>query len=245
MNNVLYLVRKRGVPALAYPAADVSILWPCTLKIMYVELCAQFAVSLESDVSIQSVDDKQLVSLRFDGHNLVPGKGALGPVNIMLTAAMVDHVARRGRPQVNTLSVVLKTPCAVWHPRTLSAEASSVDNLSRELSILARTTEVRIVFDSNWLGKNVSQLYSVVEGFRQYAGIPVGPSSKLAQSHQQATWSIYKLDKRAVPSVEDDPAAAPPPIEDAQHDAPPPYVQISSKRSRNGKSRGLTARGFH
>jgi hypothetical protein len=64
---------------------------------LYVQLGAQFTVSLESDVSIHGVDDKQLVALRFEVKNLVPGKGSLGRlVNIVLTAAMISRLARLG-----------------------------------------------------------------------------------------------------------------------------------------------------
>jgi len=241
MNNVLHLVHKHGVPALAHPASDVSRLWPCTLKILYVERGAQFTVSLESDVSIQGVDDKQPVALRFEGHNLVPGKGSLGPVNIVLTATMISRLARQGRPRVYVLSLVLKTPGAVWHPRTLRDRASSIDNLFHELSALAGTTEVCIVFDSNWLGRNLSQLQSVVEGSQQFAGIPVVPSSKRVQSHQRAHWSVYEVAE----FVESETAAASSPVEDAQDDAPPEYAWVQSKRPRDSKSYRLASRGYH
>jgi hypothetical protein len=153
MKNVQYLVHKRGVPALAHPASDVSRVWPCTLKMPYVELGAQFTVSLESDILIQGVDDKQHVALRFEGHNLVPVKSSLGPVkghnlvpgkgsldqdNILLTPEMITRLARGGGNQVYVLSLVLKVPGAAWHPRTLSAGVSGIDNLPHELSALAR-----------------------------------------------------------------------------------------------------------
>jgi hypothetical protein len=61
---------------------------------LYVEQGAQFTVPLESDVSIQGVDDKQLVALRFEGQNLVPHKGSLGrPVNFVLTPATTSRLA--------------------------------------------------------------------------------------------------------------------------------------------------------
>jgi hypothetical protein len=109
MNNVFNLVRKSGVPALAYPASDVSHPWSCTLRMLYAEQGALFTVSLYSDVSIQGVDEKQPVALRFEGHNLVPGKGSLGPANIVLTDAMISRLARQGGNQVYVLSLVLKT----------------------------------------------------------------------------------------------------------------------------------------
>jgi hypothetical protein len=151
MNKVLHLVSKQGIPALAHPASDGSHPWSCILKILYVKLGAQFTVSLESDVSILGVDDKQPLTLRFEGENLVPSRGSLGPlVNyVVLTAAMENRLARRGTSQVYVLSLVLKTPGAVWLPRTLNAGASGIDNLPHELLDLVRTTEVCIVFDSH------------------------------------------------------------------------------------------------
>jgi hypothetical protein len=238
MNNVLYLVSNKGVPAFAHPASDVSRLWPCTLKMMYVKLGARFTVSLESDVSVQGIDGKQLVALRFEGQSLVPGKGSLGPlVNIVLTPAMTSRIARQGSAQVYKLSLVLKTPGTVWHPRTLSVGASGIDKLPCELSVLARTTEVCIAFDRHWLGHNLGQLQSAVEGTQQFAGIPVVPSSRFAQSHKRAPWSVHEVAK----SVESETAAAPPPIEDALDDAPPAYEQVLRKRSRHGKSCSLVS----
>jgi hypothetical protein len=96
MKDVQYLVDKRGVPAWAHPASDVSRLWPCTLKMLYVELGAQFTVSLESEVSIRGVDDQQHVALRIEGHNLVAGKGSLYPYNNVLTFEMISRCARGG-----------------------------------------------------------------------------------------------------------------------------------------------------
>jgi hypothetical protein len=100
---------------------------------------------------------------------------------------------------------------------------------------------VCIVFDSHWLGQNLGQLQSAVEGSQQLAGIAVVPSSKLAQFHQRALWSVYHVAK----SVESETAAAPLPIEDVQDDAPPTYAQVSRKRSRHSKSRSLVSRGYY
>jgi hypothetical protein len=226
-HTVSHLVRHQGVPALAYPVSDVSSLWPCTLKMMHVEQVARFVVSLESDVSLQGVAGKQSLSLIFEGHNLIPGKASLSPVQIPFPPATITQLARRGNSRLCVLSLGLKTPCAVWQPRTLSTQASDIANFPRELSALAWTTKVSIVFDGNWLGRqNLGQLRSVAESLEQLDGIPVVPSSVLAQSHRQALWSFYKLVDQAVPSVE----------EDAQANAPPAYAQVSSKRPRQGTS---------
>ncbi|CAG5181646.1 uncharacterized protein ALTATR162_LOCUS9788 [Alternaria atra] len=118
------------------------------------------------------------------------------------------------------------------------------------LTVLAmRATEVRILFDTNWLGKyNLARLRSAVEGSRQLTGVPVIP--QFTHLYQQADWSILNsiqdaksgaylpigdLRSEAVPSIEDAVAGAPP-IEDAVHDAPPSYAHVSSKRSRNART---------
>ena len=173
----------------------------------------------------------------------MPGKGSLGRLaTIVLTPKMVSRLARPTGNHLIVLSLVLKTPGAVWHPRTLSTGASGIDNLPRELSDLARTKEVCIVLDSHWLGQNLSRLQSAIEGSQQLAGIPVVPSSKFAQAHQRALWSVYE----AAESVDSEKAAAPLPVEDAQEDAPPAYdAQVSRKRPRNSKSCNLVSRGHH
>jgi hypothetical protein len=241
--QVLHLVRKQGVPALAYPASAVSCLWSCSLKMMYVELGRKLTVSLESDVPIKGVDDKQQITLRFEGHSLVPSKGSLGVVSntLVLTPEICTRLARQGSPQLCMLSLVSTTPCAVWHPRALSDGAFSIDKLPHELSELARTTQVCIVFDRQSLQPdNLSHLRSAVEGPQQCASIPVVPSSQLAQSHKQA------LRSKVAGSFESETDAAPPPIEDAQDDAPPAYedAKEQSKR-RHGKSCGLVSRGYY
>ncbi|CAN9426235.1 unnamed protein product [Alternaria alternata] len=118
-----------------------------------------------------------------------------------------------------------------------------------KLSALARATDVRIVFDTNWLGKkNLARLQSAVETSRQLTGVPVIP--QFARLYQQADWSILSssqgakpgprrptadLTSKAVSSIEDAVAGAPP-FEDAIYDAPPSYAQVSNKRSRNTRT---------
>jgi len=251
---VLSLVRNEGVPALAYSADDVSVLWPCSLKILHSE--AQFMVSLGHSISIHGVDDKQLITLRYEGDNLMPSKTSLGNVRISLPDTSLQIIARHGKPRPRTLSLTLKAPCSVWFPRSLGNGVSNLHTGFHKLLTLARATEVRILFDTNWLGKiNLARLQSVVEGSRQLTGVPVIP--QFARSYQQIDWSVFNtiqdtesgeylpikdLASEALPSIEDTVAgvAGAPPIEDFIHDAPPSYAQVSSKRSRNSKSSSQT-----
>ncbi|KAB2098643.1 hypothetical protein AG0111_0g13125 [Alternaria gaisen] len=122
---------------------------------------------------------------------------------------------------------------------------SSLETSFHKLSTLARATDVRIVFDTNWLGKkNLARLRSAVEASRQLTGVPVIP--QFARFYQQADWSILSSIRgakfgphrptgdwtsKAAPSIENAVAGAPP-FEDAIYDAPPSYAQVSNKRSR-------------
>jgi hypothetical protein len=113
---------------------------------------------------------------------------------------------------------------------------SSVHTRFHELITLARATEVRVLFDSNCVGKdNFARLQSAVESSRQLTGVPVIP--QFARLYQRADWSKLNFIQDAKPGIyppiEDVASEAVPSIEDAVHDAPPPYAR---KRSRNSKS---------
>jgi hypothetical protein len=236
---LLSLVRREGVPALAYSVNDGSVPRPCCLKILHADV--QFVVSLEYTIPIH-VDDKQLLTFRYEGDNLMPGQTSLGNVDIALPDGSLHNIARQGKPQFRTLSLTLKAPCSVWYPRSFGNGVSSLHTRSRELLTLARATEVRILFDSNWLGKkNLARLQSAVEGSRQLTGVPVIP--QFAQLYQQADWSrlnfIQDAQSAAYLPIEDEASEAVPSIENAVYDAPPPYARVS-KRSRNSKSSILT-----
>ncbi|KAL6158935.1 hypothetical protein ACJQWK_04170 [Exserohilum turcicum] len=241
------LVRNDGVSALAYSINDASVLWPCSLKILYSD--AQFVVSLGHSISSHGIDDKQLITFRYEGDNLMPGKTSLENVAVSLPDGSLDSIARHGQPRPRTLSLMLKAPCSVWYPHSFGNRVSSLPTGFHELLTLARATEVRIVFDINWLGKNnLARLQSAVKGSRQLTGVPVIP--QFARLYQKADWSILNsildvkseahlptedLTSEAVPSIEDAVAEAPP-FEDALHDAPPSYAHVSGKRPRDART---------
>ncbi|EUC43045.1 hypothetical protein COCMIDRAFT_101900 [Bipolaris oryzae ATCC 44560] len=233
---VLSLVRNQGVPALAYPMNDESVLWPCSLKMLHSD--DQFALSLGHSVSIHGVDDPQLLTLRYEGDNLIPGKMSLRNADIALPGTSLHSIARHGKPRPRMLSLTLKAPCSVWYPRTLGKTGPGLHTGFHELLTLARATEVRVLFDTNWLEKsNLARLQSIIEGSRQLAGVPAIP--QFTRLYQEADWSILDCindtEPEALPSIEDA-VAGPPPIEDAVDDAPPPYARVSGKRSRNART---------
>ncbi|RMZ73684.1 hypothetical protein GMOD_00009432 [Pyrenophora seminiperda CCB06] len=230
MDNILSILRNEGVPALAYPADDVSILQPYSLRILLSD--AQFMLSLEHSILVPGLDDKQTFTLRYEGDNIMPGKGSLGNVGDSLPHGSLDIIARHKQPQPRMLSLTLKSPCSVWYPHNLGNRVSSLDTCFHKLLTLAKATEIRILFDSKWATKqNLARLQGVVKGSRRLTGLPVLP--QFARLYQQADWSILNsiLDAKSKP-----PIIAPPPIENAVNDAPPPYAHVPSKRSRNTRS---------
>ncbi|CAA9959442.1 hypothetical protein PTMSG1_02860 [Pyrenophora teres f. maculata] len=196
----------------------------------------QFVVSLGHSISIHGVDDKQLFTLRYQGDNLMLGKTSLRDVAIPLPEGSLDMIARQGQPRPRTLLLSLKAPCSVWYPHSLGNEVYSLHTSIAELLTLARATEVRILFDINWLGKNnLARLQSVVEGSQQLTGVPVIP--QFACLYQQVDWSVLDsvqdAKSGAYLSTEDE---AVPSIEDALLDAPPSYAHVSGKRSRKTRT---------
>jgi hypothetical protein len=105
---VLNLVRDTGVPALAYSANDASVLWPCTLRILFSD--AQFVVSLGHSIPIHGLDNEQLFTLRYDGDNILPGKASLGNVGISLAAGLLQKIARHGQPNLKSCRSRSKHP---------------------------------------------------------------------------------------------------------------------------------------
>jgi hypothetical protein len=230
---VLNLVRNQGVPALAYSVNDESVLYPCSLKILHAD--AQFVVSLGHSVSIHGVDDQQLITLRYEGNNLMPGQTSLENVGIALSDTSLHSIARHGQPRPRTLSLKLRAPCSVWYPHSFGNRVTSLHNGFGDILTLARATDVRILFDINWLGKNLARLQGAIEGSRQLTGVPVIP--QFTRLYQQADWSVLNCIQdggyEAVPSIEDAVAGAP--VKDEVHDAPPPYAHVPSKRSRDSE----------
>jgi len=228
---VYNLVRKRGVPVLAYCPSDQTIPWPCSLTIQYDDRHAtpQVAVSLQSLIRVDGFDDKQAFTLRYEGDNLVPGTMSLGLANIRFPKEWSDVIARPGTPQIRTLSLTLKTPCSVWYPRSLGSQPSKhrLDTPPfQQLARLSRATAVCILFDCSWLGHdNHERLQRLVGCSLELTSVAAGQN--FTQVYRQADRSVFSEDAvaRALPS-----------IEETTRDAPPAYAYVSGKRSRQCKS---------
>ncbi|XP_014556837.1 hypothetical protein COCVIDRAFT_37550 [Bipolaris victoriae FI3] len=234
------LVRKEGVPALAYRGCHKSMTWFCSLKIVHVG--EELAVSLEHSMPSHGVDHKQVFILRYEGDNLVPGKNSLGAIGLSVPASLMSTMQRHGNPNFQTLSLTLKKPCSIWYPK----ESTSLHDDFPKLLTLARTKEVRIFFDTNWLAdRNFQTLQCIVTGSRQLAKI--SRTAQFSSLYQELDWLPLRFIQDAnhgtdtatenpasgvIPSIE----AEAPPFQDVVHDNPPPYTQPSGKRPRHSST---------
>jgi hypothetical protein len=104
-----------------------------------------------------------------------------------ISGRTVSH-GRVGQPVLQILSLTLKAPCSVWYPRTLGSAVSRFDTPCHQLVMLAKSTEVRILFDTKWLGRNLPQLLSVLQGSSQLSGVPILRGTIYTTSFLQADW---------------------------------------------------------
>jgi len=223
------LVRKTGIPAFAYSKQDTCPPRLLNLKIKRFE--GRIVFSLDS--SLTSDRDKPLITLLYEGDNIIPNQKSLHRVDISLQPESVSHIERNGNPSLRTLSLTLHAPCSVWYPRSDSNQEASPHTSLQELSALSDATEVHIVLDIKWMRHNdMTWLQSALEGSRQLKGIPISPEFS----------KLYQKAPKVLPSVENLVAGAPS-FEDVVHDAPPSYTYPSNKRSRD--SRWSSSRAQH
>ncbi|EUC39903.1 hypothetical protein COCMIDRAFT_110211 [Bipolaris oryzae ATCC 44560] len=230
------LLSKEGVSALAYTADDASVPWLCLLRIVKSHTDTQLGLYLEYPLPRTGVDDKQRVFLRYEGDNLVPGTISLTKLDISPAATLLTDIGRNGSHQTRSLSLTLKQPCSVWHRK----DAPSVCPDFPKLLKLARARQVRIVFDTNWLGTNYSRFQCIFNGSKEFTRVPVLPN--FTNLYRQVEWSILSLLQDVIPEVDTSIEGARAGEHIAQDRAtqdPPPYQQEPGlgKRSRdNGSS---------
>ncbi|PSN59691.1 hypothetical protein BS50DRAFT_594347 [Corynespora cassiicola Philippines] len=210
----LNLVRKRGIPVLAYPASDTASPWPCSLVMKLSEDRMQATLSLQSSVPIHGFDHDQTFIFLYHVDNFVPGSTCLGPVTIPLPQTLLDRVARQGNPQLRTLSISVKEPCPILAPpsSTNMAFKRGFDGPFHQLVKLAKATRIHILFDHNWIHRDqyprFESLISHPEGFTGFSH-----GKFISKPHTLVDWAAFG-------PAEDEP------------DAPPSYTDASNKRAR-------------
>jgi hypothetical protein len=163
---VNYIVRQQGVPAFAFPSSvsDLSSSWPCSLSLQHDELDAytmRFSALVAATVTIYGFGEHK-VALALYGDNMMPGRNSLGAPKIVIPHDCLAVISRDGTSIPQTLSLTLKEPCSLRYPRSLAGSVAEFSTPCRQLVTLANTTNIDILFDSQWLIRGFAQLYSAL-----------------------------------------------------------------------------------
>jgi hypothetical protein len=212
---MVYTLLLRNTPALAC-SSDSAAATPCRLFIKYSAQHDQAAIIVSLSIITHASDNAQTFDLTYNADNLAPSGTFLGPAPSNLTQTQLSSIARRATAAAfRALSLTLYTPCSIRCPPSTGCIAPRPGHAAafRTLRNLARSTEVRIVFDDNWVQEQqYAALYRLINRPDRLAGIPVslyqGPLSR------QVNWTVFG------------------PVDDAQPEGPPRYDQVSTKRPR-------------
>ncbi|KAF2451157.1 hypothetical protein P171DRAFT_37 [Karstenula rhodostoma CBS 690.94] len=216
---MVYTFPLRNTPVLVSCSSSPAVL-PCRLFIKYSPNHNQAAIILSLSTHTHAFDDAQNFDLTYNADNLVPGGTFLGPAPSDLAYDQLSSIARRTTSTTfRILSLTLYTPCPIRCLPSTGCIAPKPGHAAafRRLRDLASSTEVRVVFDGNWVQEQqYAALYRLVNHPDRLAGIPA--------SHYQGALS-REVDWTAFGPVNDDRPEAPP-------EAPPRYDQVSTKRRR-------------
>jgi hypothetical protein len=232
------LVRKNGIPVLAYPASDDATPWTCSLVVKHSEDPMQTTLTLQSSLHIHGFDDKQTFTLRYDADNLVPGKTSLGLAAIPLPQDRLEPIMRQGSAQLKTLSLSLKAPCPIWYSHSVESISPKpgFEASFHQLLKLARATEIRILFDFNWLRKdNHTRFQRLISHSATLTGLPV--DGNFTRRFRQADWTVFSPVEQPVFGENGDVLSIGElAVEQAGAEALPSYNEVSGKRCRPGES---------
>lgn len=209
-------VGKNGFPVLAYSPSESESPWLCSLLFKSSSTRKQATLLLKSSIPVHGFAGEQTFVFQYDADNLVSGTIALGPAAINLPQTRLDNIGRRDVRQMKTLSFRLQSSCPVWCPHFSGSIAPNLDSTSsfHQLVKLASATEVHILFDYNWLHKNVRPSFQcLLDQNLRLTGFPV--AEYYAKHYKLADWTAFA------------------PLENAE--APPSYADASKKRPRRGK----------
>jgi hypothetical protein len=211
-----YLMRKGGIPALAYPISSAALPSLCTLLIKCSETSTQLTITLQFSIFIHGFDDEQLCTLVYDADNLQTGTTSIRKTT-SLPQARLEEIARHGNPIPRILSLTLKKPCPVQCPPSSGSIAPKhgFGAQFRQLVVLAKALEVHVLFDNAWLRReNLAQLQKLIRHPERLIGY-AGLLDRSARLYRQADWTVFS------------------PVEDAVSEAPPSYAaDASNKRPR-------------
>jgi len=203
-----HIIRKNGIPVLAYSKCDSASPISSSLVIRHNESAAQATLCLQCQTFI----------FQYDADNLVPGSTSLGPATVVLSQAQLNEVARHANPQMRTLSLTLKKECPLWYPLSTGNLPPQGSNASTvPLGHLARARELYILFDYNWLHRDTHSTFDrLIQHPEDFTGFPVARHYK--NQYRCADWSYFKFGDAAATTEDEE---------------PPSYAEASTKRPRH------------
>lgn len=210
-----HLVRKRGIPVLAWSKSDPAAPWPCTLFVRYSDTRAQASLYLRFSIPIYGFSQDQTFTLIYDADNLVPGVNSIKPATTPLPQDQLDELARNGNPELHVLALVVKQTCPIRCPpsaRSLSPK-HGFEAPFHILRKIARATEIDVLLDYNWIHTdNRALLDKLIKHPEDLAGLP--NDDKYTKQHRRVDWTVFSP---------------------ADQEEPPSYASASHKRSRQSK----------
>ncbi|KAF9691055.1 hypothetical protein EKO04_011262 [Ascochyta lentis] len=217
--------RKRGIPALAYPESSPASPCSCSLLFKHSLARAQATLSLQLVISISGYTEPQAITLPYDASALLPS--SLGPATIPLPQARLDEIARHGNPQIRTVFLCLKTPCPVWCPPGSGSlrPGRGAENMMEQLAHLAKSTDVRVVFDMNWLRR---QHHEILIRLVERPETLVAFATRRRDGDRCMDWTVFDLSPVESAKVVESGS-------ETEHEAPPSYVE-SHKRPRHNET---------
>ncbi|KAH9881163.1 hypothetical protein J1614_001658 [Plenodomus biglobosus] len=220
--NTIHLVRKGGIPVLAYPKHDPASPISLTFVVTYHHSSAQATFYLQCSPSVQDRNEPQAFILQYSADNFVSGSLSLESALIALPPQRLNEVGRHGKPQMRTLCLSLKNVCPVWCPLTPVTPAFQSE-FQTSLTNLAKATDLMILFDYNWVHHDMHVYFQrLVEHTEEFTGCPVpGHFGKL---YRRLDWKVFSIGE-ADAHVDGDVATD-------DEEPPPVYAEVNNKRGR-------------
>ena len=217
MATTTRIFRKNGISVLASVEADMSSPAACSLMVKHSDAHLQASIVLKFSLLLRGFDSEQTIQLVLDANNLEPRRVKLEPSSTTVPQNLLLPILRnKGRPDsLYLFSITLKEPCIVRYPQSeysTIAPQSDVQEDFAHLVHLAKSTQIYILFDYQWLPSAKSdRLWSIVNHPDRLTGFRVEEKSDAA--YKQGDWTVF-----APPGASDVP--------------PPAYGDISRKRPR-------------
>lgn len=220
--NTIHLVRKGGIPVLAYPKHDPASPISLTFVVTYHHSSAQATLYLQCSPSVQDQNEPQAFILQYSADNFVSGSLSFESALIALPQQRLNEVGRHGKPQMRALCLSLKKVCAVWCPLTPVTPAFQSE-FQTSLTNLAKAKDLTILLDYNWVHHDMRVYFQrLVEHTAEFTGCPV--PGHLGKLYRRLDWTVFSIVEVDAPADGD--AAT------DDEEPPPVYAEVNNKRNR-------------